>query len=116
MSKMQSSIIPISLVATGMLLLSLGGDSLKVAAAGIRFLPVQWLAGATLLSYRTVGYLLSVLGCALMLLAAEICRRHDNRVVAASPGMAPPHSLRIALLGGVLALLLWAIASDWLLT
>ena len=113
---MQSSIIPISLFATGMILLSLGLDSLKVAAAGIRFVPVQWLASATLLSYRTAGVALAVLGFALMALAAEICRRHDNRVVAAIPGIASPRSFRPVFLGAVIAVVVWTVVSNWLRT
>lgn len=111
---MQSSIIPISLFASGMIVLSLGLDSLKVAAAGIRFVPVQWLATATLLSYRAAGLAFGVLGFALMAFAAEICRRHDNRVVAAIPGIASPHSFRPVFLGAVIALVVWTVASNWL--
>ena len=111
---MQFTIIPISIFATGMILLSLGLDSLKVAAAGIRFVPVQWVAAATLLSYRTAGFAFAVLGFALMALAADICRRHDNKVVAAIPGMTSPRSFRPVFLGAVIAVVVWTVASNWL--
>ena len=110
---MQSSlVIPTALCAIGMFSLSVGGDGLKLASLGVHWLPVQWLAALTALSYRTVGYTLSVLGFAFMLVAAEICRRADKRVVAAAPGIAPPRSFRFAIVpGGLNAMLGWALLS-----
>ena len=98
---MQSSlVIPTALSAIGMFLLSIGGDALKVAPAGIHFLPVEWLIVATTLSYRVVSYALVVLGFGVLIVAAGICRRADKRVEAALPGIAPRRSFRFAIVPG----------------
>jgi hypothetical protein len=80
------TIVLIALFATGMFLLSIGGDSLKVAYLGIKFVPIVWLAATLPLSYHTIGIIFMVFGFSLMLIAAEVCRRADKRVVAAFPG------------------------------
>ena len=112
---MQSSlVIPTALCAIGMFSLSVGGDGLKLASLGVHWLPVQWLAALTGVSYRTVSYTLSVLGFAFMLVAAEICRRADKRMVAAAPDIAPPRSFRFARVpGGLIAMLGWGGLSVW---
>src|SRR5205823_10762653 len=95
---MQSSlVIPTALSAIGMFLLSIGGDALKVAPAGIHFLPVEWLIVATTLSYRVVSYALVVLGFGVLIVAAGICWRADKRVEAAVPGIAHRGSLRFGI-------------------
>jgi hypothetical protein len=104
----------IALTAIGMLLLSLGIDSLKVAHHGIKFVPILWLAAMLPLSYHTIGIIFVVLGFSLMLIAAEICRRADKRVVAALPGLASPRSFRFVLIPGVfIAFVGWWIANGW---
>src|SRR5947207_9791879 len=90
----------IALTAIGMLLLSLGIDSLKVVHLGIKFVPILLLAATLPLSYHTIGIVFGVLGFSLMLIAAEACRRADKRVVAAFPGISSPRAFRFVLLPG----------------
>src|SRR5207248_2716995 len=92
-------------------------DALKVAPAGIRFLPVEWLTVATTLSYRVVSYALVVLGFGVLIVAAGICRRADKRVEAALPGIAPRRSFRFAIVpGGLIAMLGWTLVNMYLRT
>src|SRR5438552_3137022 len=107
----------IALTAIGMFLLSIGGDSLKVAHLGIKFVPILWLAATLPLSYHTIGVIFVVLGFSLMLIAAEVCRRADKRVVAAFPGISSPGSFRFVLVpGAFIAFVGWWIANEWFRT
>jgi hypothetical protein len=111
------TVVLIALIATGMFLLSIGGDSLKVAHLGIKFVPIVWLAATLPLSYHTIGIILIVLGFSLMGIAAEVCRRADKRVVAAFPGIPSPGSLRFVLLpGAIIAVVGWWIVNVWFRT
>jgi hypothetical protein len=97
-----------------MFLLSIGTDALKVAHLGIRFIPVELLAAATATTYRVAGYALAFLGFAVVLLAAEICRRADQQAVAAIPGLGSPRSFRFAVLpGAFIAILGWLVVTTW---
>ena len=109
-----SLVIPTAIFAVGLFLLSIGGDALKVADLGVRFLPIQWLVEVTSFSYRVVGYSVAIGGFALLFVAAEICRRADKRVVAATPGVPSPRSIRFAIVpGGLIAMLGWALVNTW---
>jgi hypothetical protein len=111
------TVVLIALVATGMFLLSIGGDSLKVAHLGIKFVPIVWLAAILPLSYHTIGVILMVSGFSLMLIPAEVCRRADKRVKAALPGISPPRSFRFVLIpGAFIAFVGWWIANEWFRT
>jgi hypothetical protein len=114
---LSSLVISTALNAIGMFLISIGGDALKVGPAGIRFLPVEWLTVATTLSYRVVRYALVVLGFGVLIVAAEMCRRADERVEAALPGIAPRRSFRFAIVpGGLIAMLGWTLVNMYLRT
>ena len=110
-------VIPNIVAAFGMFSLALGGDSLKVAHLGIRYVPFQYLTDLTAISYRAIGYSLLVVGLGLMLAAAAICRRADKRVVAAVPGISPPLSFAFAAVPGCfIGVATWAVVSEWLRT
>jgi hypothetical protein len=86
-------ILPTIQMAFGFFMLCQGTDSLKAEHLGVRLLTVQWLANVTTLSYHMAGIICNVLGWALMVAGALICRRGDKRLVAANPDIAPPKSL-----------------------
>ena len=105
------------LAAIGMFFLSLGVDAVKVLPLGIRLQPLDRAVAATSVSYRAVGYSVAIVGFALVLVAAETCRRADKRVLAASPGTPSPRSFRFAIiLGGPLGWLANAAIYQWLRT
>jgi len=106
--------VPTLITALGMFFLSIGIDALKVLRSGIRLLPLEWAGALASLSYRTVGYSVAIVGFALLLVAAEVCRRADKRFVAASPGMASPRSFRFAIIpGGLLGMIGAAVVFQW---
>ncbi|MGH7982966.1 MAG: hypothetical protein ACREFF_07445 [Candidatus Udaeobacter sp.] len=110
-------LVPTILTAVGFFLLTQGIDSLKVENVGIRLLTVQSFASVATLSYHTVGIICVILGFALMALGAEICRRADQRVVAAIPGLQSPRSFRFVIpVAGFFAFVGWYIVSRWFTT
>jgi len=107
-------VLPTTLTAIGFFLLTQGVDSLKVEHLGIRLRTVQWLARATTLSDHTAGILCVIVAFALMFSGAEICRRADNRVVTAFPGLASPRSFRFVIpVAAFFGFIGWAIVSAW---
>src|SRR5260370_6795230 len=82
------TVVLIALFATGMFLLSIGGDSLKVAHLGVKFVPIVWLA--------------------LMFIVQQVCRHADKRIVAAFPEIFPPPSFGfVCIAGSCIALAGW---------
>jgi len=113
MQSRQTAVL-VALVAIGMFLLSVGGDSLKVAHLGIKFVPFVWLAAIVPLSYHTVSVISMVFGFFMMLIVQQICRRADKRVIAAFPEISPPPSFGLVLIAGwCLGLAGWWIADGW---
>jgi hypothetical protein len=94
-----------------MFLLSVGVDALKIAHLGIRYDPVQWLADVTSLTYRAAEYGFAIVGFAVVLSAAEICRRADKRAQDATPGLPSPRSFRFAIIPGGLLGMIGSVAS-----
>jgi hypothetical protein len=113
------TVVLIALFATGMFLLSIGGDSLKVAHLGIKFVPIVWLAAILPLSYHPVGVIFMVFGVSLMFIVQQVCRRADKRIVAAFPEIIPrpPPSFGFVGIAGVcIAFAGWWIAGWWFRT
>jgi hypothetical protein len=91
-------ILPTTFAAFGFFLLMQGLDSLKVQHLGIRLLTIQWLTDTSALSYHTVGIICAITGFAFMFAAAQVCRRADKRVAAATPNIKSPGSFGLVIL------------------
>ena len=109
------AVVPLILCTSGMFLLSLGIDARKTAHFGTRYTPVVAITEAFPLGYEAAAILVAAFGLALVLLAAQICRRSDQRLTSAAPGVKGPPSFVSAIVpGGVVAFLVWALADRWL--
>jgi hypothetical protein len=107
----------VAFFATGMFLLSIGGDSLKVAHLGVKFVPIVWLAAILPVSYHTMGVILMVFGVFLMFIVHQVCRRADKRIEAAVPETSESPSFGfIVIAGACIAFAGWWIAGWWFRT
>jgi hypothetical protein len=113
-----SAIVPFILCAIGIFLLSLGIDARKTAHFGIRYTPVAAITHTLPIGYEPTAVGIAALGLGLVLLAAEICRRADQRAAAAAAsGVKRPPSFMFAIVpGGMIAFLVWAMVDRWLQT
>jgi hypothetical protein len=100
-----------------MFTLSLGVDARKTAHLGTHYTPVRAISSTLSLGYEPAAIAVAAFGFALVLLAAELCRRADRRARAAASGVAGPPSFVSAILpGGITAFLVLALVDRWLQT
>jgi hypothetical protein len=98
-----------------MFLLGLGIDARKTAHLGIRYTPVRAITHTLPIGYEPAAIGVAVFGLGLVLLAVEICRRADQRAIAASSGVKDPPSFVFAIVPGrLIAFIVWDLVDGWL--
>ena len=108
------TVVLIALFASGMFLLAIGGDSLKVEHLGVKFVPFLWLAAILPLSYNTIGIVFMVLGVSLMFVVQRVCFRADKHILSEISNS--PSFGFVGITGACIAFAGWWIADWWFRT